>query len=160
VGDWTPFFAAQVGASAALTGLVFVALSINLASIIAAPQLVHRAAEALIVLVAPVLVGLAVLVPWSSRRSLGIGVLVVGVVAAAFVNTLLLRGRVHARGRPVREFRIRVTAAELAVLPAVVGGVMLIAGSVHGLRAVALGTAFSIAAGMVDAWVLLVEILR
>ena len=32
VGDWTTFFAAQVGASAALTGLVFVALSINLAA--------------------------------------------------------------------------------------------------------------------------------
>ncbi|HEY1738836.1 MAG TPA: hypothetical protein VGI86_09010 [Acidimicrobiia bacterium] len=160
MGSWNTFLEAQVGASAALTGLVFVALSINLASIIEAPQLVHRAAEALVVLVSPVLIGLGVLAPASSLRSIGVTVLVLAGIAAAIVNLLLVRGRVHARGRPVREFRVRVIGAELAVLPAVVGSVMLIANSRSGLRAVALGAVFSIAAGMIDAWVLLVEILR
>src|SRR5262249_51640091 len=48
--SWDSFFVAQVSASAALTGLVFVALSINLQRIMNFPQLVDRAAEALIVL--------------------------------------------------------------------------------------------------------------
>ena len=160
MGDWTTFFAAQVGASAALTGLVFVALSINLVRIIELPQLVHRAAEALIILVAPVLVGLAVLAPSTSRRTVGVVAFVIAAVAATLVNLLLLRGRAHARGRPVFEFRIRVAVAELAVIPAVVGSALLIANSTSGLRAIALGAALSIVGGMVDGWVLLVEILR
>jgi hypothetical protein len=39
IGDWETFFAAQVGASAALAGLVFVALSINLKEILDLPGL-------------------------------------------------------------------------------------------------------------------------
>ena len=57
VGDWSTFFAAQVGAGAALTGLVFVALSINLKQILAFPGLPSRAAEAIILLMQPVLIG-------------------------------------------------------------------------------------------------------
>jgi modulator of FtsH protease len=42
--SWEPFFVAQVGASAALTGLVFVALSINLSRIIGDHVLIGRPA--------------------------------------------------------------------------------------------------------------------
>jgi hypothetical protein len=44
---WESFFIAQVGASAALTGLIFVALSINLDKVMQSPQLIGRAGEAL-----------------------------------------------------------------------------------------------------------------
>jgi hypothetical protein len=51
-GDWANFFVAEVGASAALTGLLVVAISINLARILSFAQLPERAAEGLITLVA------------------------------------------------------------------------------------------------------------
>ncbi len=54
--DWANFFVAEVGASAALTGLVVVAISINLAKILSYPSLPDRAAEAPFALVG-VLVG-------------------------------------------------------------------------------------------------------
>jgi hypothetical protein len=42
---WDNFFVAEVGAAAALSGLLFVAVSINLTRILAIPHLPARAAE-------------------------------------------------------------------------------------------------------------------
>ncbi len=50
IGDWESFALGQVGASAALLGLVFVGISINLRDIVGSGSLVHRAAEAVILL--------------------------------------------------------------------------------------------------------------
>ncbi len=77
VADWTDFFEGQVTARAALTGLVFVAISINLERIIGFTGLVGRAAEAMLSLVAPVFIGLAVFVAGQTVRVIGFEVLVV-----------------------------------------------------------------------------------
>jgi len=45
VSEWSDFALAQLGASAALLGLVFVGLSINLRDVIGSTSLVNRAAE-------------------------------------------------------------------------------------------------------------------
>ena len=50
LADWSNFFVAEVGAAAALTGLVMVAVSINLAQVLAVPTLPGRAAETLFLL--------------------------------------------------------------------------------------------------------------
>lgn len=50
VSEWSDFALAQLGASAALLGLVFVGLSINLRDVIGSTSLVNRAAEAVIAL--------------------------------------------------------------------------------------------------------------
>ena len=65
------FFGAQAAAFAALTGLVFVALSINLKTILDTPGTSGRAGEALVLLVAPVLLGLAGLMGHQPLRALG-----------------------------------------------------------------------------------------
>jgi len=44
--DWTDFLVAEVGASAALAGLLLVAISINVANILEYRSTVTRAAEA------------------------------------------------------------------------------------------------------------------
>jgi hypothetical protein len=46
--EWSDFALAQLGASAALLGLVFVGVSINLRDVVASGLLVNRAAEAVI----------------------------------------------------------------------------------------------------------------
>jgi modulator of FtsH protease len=86
---WEPFFTAQVAASAALTGLVFVALSINLARIMQYSQLVHRAAEAVVLLGQPIAVGLAVLAPYRSIRTTGLLAAVPAIACAALASRLL-----------------------------------------------------------------------
>ena len=98
--SWEPFLLAQVGASAALTGLVFVALSINLGRIIEHRYLVGRAGEAVVLLVLPVIVGLILLVP-TTNRHLTAG-LVLGVATGGFVvvTRLVISGWEAAKTRP------------------------------------------------------------
>jgi modulator of FtsH protease len=61
--DWHDLFVASAGAAAALTGLIFVAVSINLAQILADRKLPTRAAETLSILVGLVLLSVFMLVP-------------------------------------------------------------------------------------------------
>lgn len=161
ISAWEGFFEAQIAAAAALTGLVFVAMSINLQPIVEYPGLVGRAAEALLMLIQPVFVGLAVIQAGQTLRAIGVEDLVISAVTSGIVFWILLTsGRVAARGRPRREYAIRATAATGAMLPGLVASVLLIAGSGDGFHVQAVGTGLCIAGGVADAWVLLVEIVR
>jgi hypothetical protein len=139
---------------------VFVALSINLGQILDVPGLAGRAGEALFLLVLPILVGLAGVLPQTSVRAFGIELLVIGTIQFSAVTAIVRAGYAPSRDRPRREYRVRVTAVELAVTPTVVGGILMIAGRSGGLWWQAAGTALCITVGILDAWVLLVEILR
>lgn len=77
-GTWSDFAVAHVGASAALLGLVFVGLSINLRAVIREPQLVSRAAEAVVLLGTVLATSTAVLLPGQSRWALGTELIVLG----------------------------------------------------------------------------------
>ena len=70
--DWHDLFVASAGAAAALTGLIFVAVSINLAQILADRKLPTRAAETLSILVGLVLLSVFMLVPGQGRIVPGI----------------------------------------------------------------------------------------
>src|ERR1700753_1101544 len=75
---WENFFVAEAGASAALLGLLFVAVSINLPKVLQLASLPGRAGESLTVLV-NVLVGATVgLVPGQSPQLLGAEIVVLG----------------------------------------------------------------------------------
>src|SRR3954452_21156184 len=100
---------------AALAGLVFVALSINLRDILGAPGLTGRAAEAIILMVQPVIAALLVLIPNQGMRALGIELLVLGAGTFVFVNVLIWNAFDAIRTRPPREIATRLILAELAV---------------------------------------------
>lgn len=160
MGQWQTLFATQAGVGAALTGLVFVALSINLKQILALPGLADRAAEALLLLVFTVVTGLVGVLPQTSTRALGAEFLGVAVLLGATVSWILLAGHKNFVSRPRQEFITRAVLAEAAVVPAVVAGCLLLAGDSSGLWWQAAALLLCIVAGVADAWVLLVEILR
>jgi modulator of FtsH protease len=160
LGSWRTFFSTQAGVAAALTGLVFVALSINLKQILGSPGLAGRAGEALLLLLLPVLVGLAGVLPQTGVRPFGAELLGLGLVDWAAVTAIVITGRKAAASRPLPEFASRAVVAEVAVIPTVVAGAILLAGHTGGLWWQAVGTGLCIAAGVGDGWVLLVEILR
>jgi hypothetical protein len=62
---WQTFLAAEVGAGASLTGLLFVAVSINLERILSFPKLPARAAETLTLLLMVVVIASLELAPQS-----------------------------------------------------------------------------------------------
>jgi hypothetical protein len=81
--DWHDLFVASAGAAAALTGLIFVAVSINLAQILANRRLPIRAAETLSIRVGLVLLSVFMLVPGQDRVLLGIEIGGLGLLLGA-----------------------------------------------------------------------------
>jgi hypothetical protein len=160
LGSWHVFFSTQAEVSATLTGLVFVALSINLKQILSLPGLAGRAGEALLLLLLPVLVGLAGVLPQSGTRPFGAEILVLGLIEVVVVSLILAAGNRVRADRPTVEYVMRVVMAECAVLPTVIAGALLAGGHPGGVWWQAAGTGLCIVAGVIDAWVLLVEILR
>jgi modulator of FtsH protease len=71
IGQWTVFFSAQTAAAAALAGLIFVAISINLKQIVSGPHLVARSAKALFTMTGILLMSTLSIVPGQPVRMLG-----------------------------------------------------------------------------------------
>jgi hypothetical protein len=156
---WESFFVADVGAAAALAGLLFVAISINLGRILADPNLPGRAAETIVLLINALVIGSICLLPGQSHTALGIEVLVVAVIGWSIPVAVQWRNaRTPRRAGERRAFRTVTT--QVATLPFVVGGVSLVARGGGGLSWVAIGMIATFVAAASAAWVLLVEILR
>lgn len=76
------------------------------------------------------------------------------------MSMILIAGYRTAKSRPPFQYRLRVIGAEAGVVMTVVAGALLLAGHPGGLWCQVIGTGLCITAGVFDAWVLLVEILR
>jgi hypothetical protein len=157
---WTGFFSAEVGASAGLAGLIFVAVSINLAQIIKQKQLVSRSAKALLSLMGVLFSSSLCLIPDLSRLILGYELTALGVVLWAgttFSQYGAARKNLYVDAK-TKFFHFVLT--ELSAIPFVVGGLSLVWESGGGLYWLAAGTVFSLANALLAVWVLLIEIQR
>jgi hypothetical protein len=163
--EWHDFFLAQAGAAGVLTGLVFVAVSINLQQIVSEPGsgLPGRAAEALILLIGVLTASILLLVPGQGKGAVGVEVLAVGLAVWGWVVALqLLRLRNWGTmSQNLRQtFVLRVALGQIATLPLVVAGIAVLAVGLGGLYWLVAGMIFSILVALFEAWVLLVEINR
>ncbi len=157
---WDDFFVAQVGASAALAGLLFVGLSINLAKIVGTPALPDRALNALMLLAAILLVSSIFLIPGQAGAVLGAEVLVVGGAIAAASITISRRSLAKTPA-PYHRFQVMETGVvATAVLLYPLAGAVLLAGYSSGPYLVVPAVLTSYAIALIDSWVMLVEINR
>jgi hypothetical protein len=158
--EWTDLFVATAGASAALAGLVFVAVSINLERILAFRGLPERALETLLFLVSVLLVSVVALIPGQDHVALGLELLVICLAIDAIVmrqpTIQVEEGEVMRRSWRVSRWTLRL----VATVPFLIGAISLIAASGGGLYWLVAGIVLAVAAGVANAWVLLVEILR
>jgi hypothetical protein len=157
--EWSDLFVASAGASAALTGLLFVAVSINIERILAFEGLPERAVETLALLLGVVVVSVVGLIPGQTRTVLGVELLGVGLVVTAAVARLLRTSRPSPE-EPAGRLILRVVLVASGTIPFVVGGASLWAEAGGGLYWVAAGIIFALVGSVANAWVLLVEILR
>jgi hypothetical protein len=160
IADWANFFVAEVSASAALTGLVVVAISINLSRILSIAQLPGRAGEALVTLVGSLVLTSAGLVPNQPPALFGGEIFAIGLLTLLVPLIIQIRSLKFVGGlSPARKWA-RSLMSLAASLPFIVAGTLLVLGSTAGLYWAAAGVIISLVAGVYNAWILLVEILR
>jgi hypothetical protein len=132
MAEWHDFFLAQAGAAGVLTGLVFVAVSINLQEIVSesGSGLPGRAAETPTLLVGVLTASILLLVPGQGQGAVGVEVLVVGLATWGWVvaiQLLRLRGWETMRPDLRQAFVLRVVLGQIATLPLVVAGIAVLA---------------------------------
>jgi hypothetical protein len=158
--DWQTILALQGGAAATLTGLVFVAVSLNLARIMTVPGLPGRAAESILQLMQVFFVATAILVPGQPVWLMGVELLAVAVASWIAQTSAQVRYAKTRRGHPWSWLIPRVALTQFATIPFAVAGIGLWLGNVDFIYWTVPGFVFSFTAAMMSAWVLLIEILR
>jgi uncharacterized membrane protein YGL010W len=158
--EWQTFLAVQAGAAATLTGLVFVAVSINLGRIMAQPGLPGRAGESIVQFLQAFFVSTVALVPRQPSSLLASEILVIGLVSWAIQVIGQIRYRKSWPSHPWSWLIPRAIMSQFACVPFCVAGVLVLLGNPSGLYWLVPGFIFSFVAGVTSAWVLLVEILR
>src|SRR5262245_46549617 len=89
--NWAPAFTAIAGSAAALAGLLFVALSINLSKVIQGPGLIGRAVEVLVLLTSVLILATLLLMPSQNRETIA------SEVVAMAALMLVVLGIIHIR---------------------------------------------------------------
>lgn len=161
---WSDLFVAAAGAGAVLTGLIFVAVSVNIGAVLDADKrsggnfLTGRALEALVALLNILVISIVGLVPTISRGVLAAFVLVVGAESAISPARAVQASR--KRGSPDRATIVRVTIALILTASLIAAGITLAAGHGGGLFWLPVAFVLAIFVAAVNAWILLVEVLR
>lgn len=158
--SWSDFCVAQIGASAALAGLVIVGVTINLNDIIASPPLPNRVLKAVLLLVTVLFECSVLLAPHLSTFGTGLAVLLLGL---AFSAALLVLNLNIYRETPQRHHRrqlLQIVVSQFASLSFVMAGVWVLFIDEGGFSWFLPGTLLCYAAALAEAWVLLIEIKR
>jgi modulator of FtsH protease len=154
---WTDFANTVAGGAAALAGLLFVGLSLNLSEVLRYQGVPSRAGATLGLTVAILLTAIFVATPGQSRHALSIEIAVLGLATAALVSEAMR----HQRAGPHRGRAL--TSMLMLLLPALllmVAAVSLWSERGGGLYWVTAAVTTGFVAATANAWVLVVELKR
>jgi modulator of FtsH protease len=159
--EWSDFFVAEVGASAALAGFVIVAISINLVRIISFPWLPGRAAETLVAPTGVLIVSSYMLVPRQPAGQLAVELIATG--AAMWLVPMIIQLRTARRQAgvvPRRSLVVRFLLTQVSSVPIIASGALMWNGAANAVAWMVPGVIASLISTVINAWVLLVEIVR
>jgi modulator of FtsH protease len=161
IGDWSNFSLGELGAAAALAGLLFVSVSVNQARILQLGRMADRGLEALAMLLLVVIVASLPLVPGQPVRLLG-GEILVAAALVFFVIIRLERAYLRTVEAPYRPASVRVVALNRVAVAiiALAGAALIWRGDAAGMYLLPPGILLSFLAAGVNSWVLLIEINR
>jgi hypothetical protein len=157
--QWHDFATSFAAAAGALLGLAFVAISFNLDAILRLKALPDRAIETLAFFAYALAASLLIQLPGLSGVGLGIGqaILAAGVVVLVVRNVPRWK---QERGDPLSWRLTHFSPAALTASLAVAGAVATITATLGGLYWLAAAMTIATASGLINSWVLLVEIRR
>lgn len=145
--------AVVVGGAAALTGLLFVAVSVNSAWFSSSKAIRGRAGQALVLFVIPLVTGLLLLVPGQGTTALGIEIVVFGLLMG---RVLVALGSDAVKDEPRSIALVDRLSPRVSIPTAlIIAGASLIAkdfGGLYWLLAVHVGALLT---GLLNAWVFL-----
>jgi hypothetical protein len=162
--EWGNFFMAEAGASAALAGLVFVGISINLTKIMSYPHLPQRALDAIVVLALVLLVSCLMLIPGQGRLVMAFEILAISIAAWVLTTYPSIAGRKKVPTQYAHWTRLAFVFKQCATLPFIAGGIAMlpcVGQEVSlSLALIAAGSMVCFIVGLMNSWILLVEINR
>jgi hypothetical protein len=160
LSNWQTFLSMQASAAATLTGLVFVAVSINLTKIVATSLLTVRVVESLVQFLQVFFVCSIMAVPRQSLFALAIEMLAVSFISWTMQILGFVRYRRAHLGNPGWWLGLRLVLTHSSTVPFFVAAIGLLLGLPSALYWTIPGFAFSFIAGLFNSWVLLIEVAR
>jgi hypothetical protein len=149
-GDWQGFAEMTGGASGALTGLLFVSVSLNASRIAGHKGLRASAAQTLVLFLTPLIMAAALLTPGQPGWVVGTELIATGLIASWILLTLK-------RGLPDEELRLstifnRRAPNVVVMLLFVASGAALIGRAGAGLYLLLPATLVAFVSGVLNAW--------
>jgi modulator of FtsH protease len=158
--EWNDFFVATAGAAAALTGLIFVGVSISLTKILTLPALPNRAFVSITLLLCILIISSLALVPKGLITWLGYEILIIGIAIWIIVTRIDLKNYKEIENAYKRHYFWMSIVDQLAILPYIISGLLISFQVDVGLYWIVPAIIVSFIKSVTDAWVLLVEINR
>lgn len=158
--QWHDFGVAVIGASAALAGLLVVAVSINLQPILANEGLPRRVVLALVTLTTPLVFSVVLLIPAISPTVTGSLLLAVGLGSGLVLGVIVAPSHRPQERSLVQWLIAPVLPSVLLAGSIVLAGVGILLGTLGGLYWLPVAVIASVLGGLTQTWVLLIEILR
>jgi hypothetical protein len=154
--DWSNFATVVGSASGALTGLLFVAVSLNRDRIAGHLALRSLAGQTLVLFMLPLLLSFLLVLPGASATALGTAMVALAIVVGV---VFVLIGRAKDAAGPGEQERLaqlvdRVSPNLIVVVLTLVGGCLQLAGD-DGLYWVAASGVLSLVGGVLNAWLFL-----
>jgi hypothetical protein len=152
---WSNYGVAVVSGAAALTGLLFVAVSVNSAWFVSSKAIRGRAGQALVLFIVPLVTGLLLVVPGQSTTVLGIEIVAFGLLTG---RVLLALGSEKVNDEPQAIVLVdRISPRIILTAALIVAGASLIAGHFGGLYWLLGVHICALLTGLLNAWVFLLS---
>jgi hypothetical protein len=154
--DWSNFAVITGSAAGALTGLLFVAVSLNRERIAGPIALRGQAGHTLVLFMLPLLLSVLLVLPGSSVTVLGTGLIVLAIVAAVILTFIGREKKPAGDGLEDRLARLLDKASPnmIVVVLILVAGCLQLADD-DGLYWLAASSVLSLISGVVNAWLFL-----